>query len=69
MMELWIRWQACRMAAQCLQGDLMNGDVCQRLWSATVFFELYMRHGGDGTKDDFGPKDAVQLQTVKEEGR
>lgn len=52
------------MAAVTLQGDLMNGDICQRLWSASVFFEQYMLEGADGTQDDFGPKDAVELKAV-----
>lgn len=60
----WVRWQACKMAAVTLQGDLMNGDICQRLWSASVFFEQYMLEGADGTQDDFGPKDAVELKAV-----
>lgn len=61
----WYRWQACKMAATSIQGEILNGDVCQRLWSATVFFERYMRFGGDGTLEDFGPKEPIILKPVE----
>jgi hypothetical protein len=61
----WFRWQACKMAAISIQGQILNGDVCQRLWSATVFFEKYMLDGADGTAEDFGPKDPIVLKSVE----
>lgn len=65
---IWRRWQACKMAAQVMNGCGMGtGDEgpAQRLWSLTVFFESYIDNGSGGTAREFGPRDPVELQTVK----
>lgn len=63
----WVRWQACKMAAQVMQGR-QNGDeaITPLAWSLTVFFEGYMRFGAEGTQKDFGPKEAVELKSVSD---
>jgi len=64
-MGLWIRWQACKMAAQVMQGrGNGNEPLTPLVWSLAVFFEMYMRHGSLGTLKDFGPKDVVELKKV-----
>jgi hypothetical protein len=65
MIGLWRRWQACKMAAQVMQGR-PNGDeaITPLVWSLTVFFEKYMAEGATGTQGDFGPKEAVALKVV-----
>lgn len=62
----WIRWQACKMAAQVMQGR-GNGDeaISPLVWSLTVFFEMYICGGSEETCEDFGPKEAVELTVVK----
>lgn len=60
----FIRREACRLSALALQGEVANGDIAQRLWSLTVFFEKYMCDGADGTHEDFGPKEPVTLHTI-----
>lgn len=64
----WYRWQACKMAARSIQGQGADTDaeIVPRMWSLAVFFESYMVHGAEWTKDDFGPKEPVDLKTVKE---
>jgi len=66
MIGWWVRWQACKMAAQVMQGRV-NGDeaITPLVWSLTVFFEQYLRGGADNTLADFGPKEAIQLKEVK----
>lgn len=63
----WYRWQACKMAAQVMQGR-PNGDeaISPLVWSLTVFFETYMLSGSSGTSDDFGPKQPVELKAVEQ---
>lgn len=61
----WIRREACRLSALAMQGEFSDGDISQRLWSLTVFFELYMRRGSEGTLADFGPKGPVELKEVE----
>lgn len=62
----WYRWQACKMAAQVVAGWNNGPDegITPRIWSVTVFFERYMTMGGDGTQEDFGPKEPVELRDV-----
>lgn len=62
----WVRWQACKMAATVMSGRA-NGEepLSPLIWSMTVFFEKYICDGADGTADDFGPKDAIELKTVE----
>jgi hypothetical protein len=61
----WIRWQACKMAAQVMQGR-SNGDeaISPLVWSLAVFFEQYMLAGATETSTDFGPKQPVELKPV-----
>ena len=62
----WYRWQACKMAAQVVAGWNNGPDegITPRIWSVTVFFERYMTLGSDGTQEDFGPKEPVELREV-----
>jgi len=60
----WYRWQACKMAAAVMAGCGDDEGICPRLWSATVFFELYMTGGADETVGDFGPKEPIELREV-----
>ena len=64
----WIRWQACKMAAQVMQGQGMgtsDDGPAPRIFSLTVYFEKYMCEGANGTADDFGPKEPVSLKPVE----
>jgi len=68
LMGWWIRLQACRMAAQVMQSQGMGTPEegpCPKLWSSVVFFERYIMEGAEGTCDDFGPKEPVELKAVK----
>ncbi len=62
----WVRWQACKMASQTVAAwrEAPNEGLAPKIWSVTVFFEQYMLKGADGTKDDFGPKEPVELKNV-----
>lgn len=65
----WYRWQACKMAARVMQAQGMGTDnegPTPRIFSITVYFEQYMLEGEDGTADDFGPKEPVELKSVTE---
>jgi len=64
----WFRWQACKMAAQVMQGQGMGTDnegPAPRIFSLTVYFENYMCEGANGTADDFGPKEPIVLTSVE----
>lgn len=65
MFGFMVRREACRMAAIAMQGDCKEGDVANRLWSLATFFEMYMRSGAEGTREDFGPKEPVKLEMTK----
>lgn len=62
----WVRWQACKMAAHLMSGRNERSDegIAPAIWSATVFFEIYLREGASGTMDEFGPKEPVKLNAV-----
>lgn len=62
----WVRWQACKMAAQVVAGWNNGPDegITPRIWSVTVFFENYICEGAKGTQEDFGPKEPVELKEV-----
>lgn len=62
----WCRWQACKLAAVVVAGWNNGPDegITPRLWSVTVFFEEYMHGGAEGTREDFGPSEPVELQVV-----
>lgn len=67
----WYRWQACKMAAQVMQGQGMGTEIdgpTPRIWSLTVFFERYLYGGSSATQDEFGPKEPIQLKDVKVTG-
>jgi hypothetical protein len=60
----WYRWQACKLAAHVMSNrhhpdDRALAPIC---WSLAVFFELYLIDGADGTSEEFGPKEPVQLK-------
>jgi len=63
----WFRWQACKMASRVVAGWNNGPDegITPRLWSVTVFFENYMMEGAAGTFDDFGPKEPIELTSIK----
>lgn len=61
----WIRREACRMAAIAMQNHRAEDELCPRAWSLAVFFESYMAHGSEWTRDDFGPKEPVELKRVE----
>lgn len=63
--NFFIRREACRNAATAIQGHPWDGEIGHHAWSLTVFFEEYMHSGAEGTAEDFGPKDAVELKVVK----
>jgi len=62
----WFRWQACKLAALAVNGWNNGADegITPRLWSVTVFFEMYMTGGSAATHEDFGPKEPVELREV-----
>lgn len=62
----WVRWQACKMAAQTVAAwsNVPDEGLTPKLWSVTVFFENYICAGAAGTQEEFGPKDAVELHSV-----
>lgn len=66
MFYMYVRYKACKLAAQAISGwNNEDGDgICPRIWSLTVFFENYICEGADGTLEDFGPKEPVQLSDV-----
>lgn len=41
--------------------DRALAPIC---WSLAVFFELYMTTGADGTSEEFGPTEPVELKVV-----
>lgn len=60
----WIRREACRMTAIAMQNHTAADEICPRAWSLAVFFETYMLEGAEGTQQDFGPKEPVQIVAV-----
>ena len=58
----WIRRDACRLAAQALRATDVEDGYAPRIWSLAVFFEKYLLEGAEGTAEDFGPKDPVELK-------
>lgn len=46
-------------------------DQIEQLWSLSVFFELFIRDGGDATADQFGPKEetATVVSLVAGDGK
>lgn len=62
----WVRWQACKMAAQCVSAwsELPDEGYCPKLFSTTVFFESYICFGSEWCSADFGPKDPEELKVV-----
>jgi hypothetical protein len=65
----WIRWQACKMASVTVAAwrEVPNEGMTPKLWSVTVFFETYMCGGAEGTREEFGPREAVELAAVEME--
>lgn len=60
----WVRRDACRLAAQALRATDTADGYAPRLWSLTVFFETYLLSGCEGTREDFGPVEPVDLKEV-----
>ena len=46
-------------------------DQIEQLWSLSVFFELFIRNGGDATQGQFGPKEetATVVSLVAGDGK
>lgn len=61
-----IRRDACRLAAQAFRMTDAETSYTPLLWSMTVFFEEYLRHGSAHTLADFGPKEPVALREAGE---
>lgn len=66
----WVRWQACKMAATAIAGWNNGPDegLTPRVWSLTVFFEMYILDGAAETKEEFGPKEPAELKAVAQGG-
>lgn len=62
-----VRRDACRLAAAAAQGQCGDGPIAQRLWSLCVFFEKYLCDGAEGTQQDFGYKEPVNLRQANSE--
>ncbi len=64
----WVRWQACKMAAQTVAAwnEVPDEGLTPKLWSVTVFFEMYILGGAGATQEEFGPKEAVELRPVEQ---
>jgi hypothetical protein len=58
----FVRREACRLAAAAIRQTDVEAGYMPRLWSMTVFFEMYILAGHDGTREDFGPKEPVKLE-------
>lgn len=54
------------MAAQVMEACGDDEGLCPRIWSLTVFFEMYMTSGSVGTVQDFGPKEPVDIRITNE---
>lgn len=54
------------MAAQVVAGWNNGPDegITPRMWSVTVFFENYLAEGAEGTREEFGPREAIELREV-----
>ena len=52
------------MAARVVAGWNNGPDagITPRIWSVTVFFEGYLRFDAEGTQDDFGPREPIELK-------
>ena len=61
----WIRWQACKLAATAFV-NMEAEDSAQMMWSLAVFFETYIIGGSAATLEDFGPKEPVSLEVVRD---
>lgn len=59
-----VRTEACRFAAQVMQGCGEQEGLCPQLWSVAVFFESYIANGSTHTKRDFGPKKPAKLKVA-----
>lgn len=57
------RVEAINAAAVAFTGG--QYERIDELWSLTVFFELYLMHGGDGTLKQFGPPKAKKAKVLK----
>lgn len=62
-----VRWQACKMTALAIHGHKWDGELGHHAWSLTILFEQYMITGADGTMDDFGPKEPINLTVVEKD--
>lgn len=59
-----IREIACQCAAQAIVCRQEGEAPIPLLWSMTVFFESYIHEGSQGTREEFGPIDPVELKAV-----
>lgn len=62
--EQRIREVACQCAAQAICCRQKGEVPVPLLWSMAVFFETYIRAGCEGTRNDFGPKESVELKVM-----
>jgi hypothetical protein len=62
-----VRIKACELAALVLSTKKDGEDLVPLAWSLAVFFEMYILKGAEGTREDFGPKDPVELFVVDQQ--
>ena len=60
-----IRLQACKLAAKVMQAHDPDYALAPHVWSACVFFEMYLHQGSAGTAKDFGPKKPAKFKVVR----
>lgn len=58
----WVRRDACRLAAQALRATDVDDGYAPRIWSLTVFFEMYLLGGVEETRADFGPPPPIEIK-------
>jgi hypothetical protein len=61
-----VRTKACELAAVVLSTRKDEDSLAPLAFSLAVFFETYIWSGSEATKDDFGPKEPVELSVVSD---
>ena len=63
-----VRTKACELAATCVQGQFITGEIsAQKLMALCVFFENYIVLGAEGTEKEMRllrPRKAKHLKVV-----
>lgn len=66
LLNFYIRREACKLTAATTLLD-SEKPCMPMVWSMTAFYEQYMLTDSEGTHEDFGPKDPVNLAVVAKE--